>query len=188
MELTAGLTPCELKLLSISCSVINLVQNCWIGSHSPPHTPHTLSCFQEILYVLCASIQFYLGCLQIFYTIYVLVPLASIPELPAESCREIKASEGGQPVSGNYWFDSILPEKVILAHCDMETEGNTNYLIQFLFQCVKQFFHGNMNYGTKSFCCCFCFNSCFSWFWLFKWQILVWFSIQPGKVILAHRR
>ena len=67
--------------------------------------------------------------LHIYFTyFFVLVPLASIPELPAESCKEMKASEGGQAVSGNYWFDSIVPGKVILAHCDVETEGDTAYL------------------------------------------------------------
>ncbi|KAM7429728.1 hypothetical protein ABFA07_019447 [Porites harrisoni] len=50
------------------------------------------------------------------------VPLGSIPELPAESCKEIKASEGEQAVSGKYWFDSIRLLKTILAHCDMGTE------------------------------------------------------------------
>ena len=54
------------------------------------------------------------------------VPLGSIPELPAESCHEIKASEGGQTVSGTYWFSSIIPDKVALAYCDMKTEGNFN--------------------------------------------------------------
>ena len=52
------------------------------------------------------------------------VPLGSIPELPAESCHEINASEGGQAVSGTYWFYSIIPDKVALAYCDMKTEGN----------------------------------------------------------------
>ena len=49
--------------------------------------------------------------------------LGSIPELPAETCKEIKASEGGQAVSGKYWFDSIIPGETVLAHCDMEKEG-----------------------------------------------------------------
>ena len=52
------------------------------------------------------------------------VPLGSIPELPAETCKEIKASEGEQAISGKYWFDSIIPGKTVLAHCDMKTEGN----------------------------------------------------------------
>ena len=51
------------------------------------------------------------------------VPIGSIPELPAETCKEIKASEGGQAVSGKYWFDSIIPGKIVLAPCNMETEG-----------------------------------------------------------------
>ena len=58
---------------------------------------------------------------------YVIVPLGSFPELPAETCKEIKASEGGQAVSGKYWFDSIVPGKVVLADCDMATEGQLSY-------------------------------------------------------------
>ena len=62
------------------------------------------------------------------------VPLGSIPELPAESCHEIKASEGGQAVSGTYWFYSIVPDKVALAYCDMKTEGNfTSFFSASLF-------------------------------------------------------
>ena len=52
------------------------------------------------------------------------VPFGSVPELPAESCAEIRASEGEDTVSGNYWFDSIKPGKVILARCNMSTLGN----------------------------------------------------------------
>ena len=52
------------------------------------------------------------------------VPLGSIRELPAESCKEIKASEGGKVVSGNnYWMDSTRSGNSILAGCDMKTEG-----------------------------------------------------------------
>ena len=54
------------------------------------------------------------------------VPLGSIPELPADSCGEIKKSEGGQAVSGNYWLDSTRSGNSILAHCDMKTEGKGN--------------------------------------------------------------
>ena len=51
------------------------------------------------------------------------VPLGSMRELPAESCKEIKASEGGQAVSGNYWLDSTRSGNSILARCDMRTKG-----------------------------------------------------------------
>ena len=51
------------------------------------------------------------------------VALASIPELPAETCKEIKESEFGQAVNGKYWFSGIKPGMAVLAHCDMETEG-----------------------------------------------------------------
>ena len=58
-------------------------------------------------------------------TLFVLstVQLGSIPALPAQSCREIKENEGGQAVSGNSWLDSTGSGEVILAYCDMETEG-----------------------------------------------------------------
>ncbi|XP_078379743.1 uncharacterized protein LOC144662732 [Oculina patagonica] len=50
------------------------------------------------------------------------VPLGSIPELPADSCKEIKASEGGLAVSGNYWLDVTRSGNSLLARCDMQTE------------------------------------------------------------------
>ena len=64
--------------------------------------------------------QFYLPCLF-------LVALGSIAELPAESCAEIKASEGEDAVSGNYWFSSIKPDEVVLASCNMSTEGKWTF-------------------------------------------------------------
>lgn len=51
------------------------------------------------------------------------VPLGSITELPGDTCAEIKASEGGQAVSGTYWLDSIKSGNSILAYCDMKTES-----------------------------------------------------------------
>jgi len=48
------------------------------------------------------------------------VPLGSIQELPAESCSEIKASEGNEMVNGNYWIYSDGNAQTILARC----EGN----------------------------------------------------------------
>ena len=54
------------------------------------------------------------------------VRLGSIAELPAETCHEIKSSEG-QAASGKYWFSTIKTGTSILAHCDMETEGDLSY-------------------------------------------------------------
>ena len=54
-----------------------------------------------------------------------LVPLGSVPEMPADSCSEIRASEGEDAVSGNYWFDSIKPGEVVLARCDMSKLGKS---------------------------------------------------------------
>ena len=43
--------------------------------------------------------------------------------MPAGSCAEIKASEGENAVSGDYWLDSIKPSQVVQAPCNMSTEG-----------------------------------------------------------------
>ncbi|CAH3168569.1 unnamed protein product [Porites lobata] len=50
------------------------------------------------------------------------VPLGSIQELPAETCDEIKRSEG-HAVSGEYWFSTIKSGTSVLAYCNMETNG-----------------------------------------------------------------
>ena len=39
------------------------------------------------------------------------------------SCAEIKASEGDNAVSGNYWFDSIKHGEIVMAPCNMFVEG-----------------------------------------------------------------
>jgi len=46
------------------------------------------------------------------------VPLGSIQELPAESCSEIKASEGTEMVNGDYWIYSDGNAQTILARCE----------------------------------------------------------------------
>ena len=52
------------------------------------------------------------------FLLYHAVPLGSIQELPAESCSEIKASEGNEMVNGNYWLYSDGNGQTILARCD----------------------------------------------------------------------
>ena len=52
-----------------------------------------------------------------------LVQLGSFPALPAQSCKEIKANEGGQAVSGSSWLDPTGSGELIMAYCDMNTEG-----------------------------------------------------------------
>ena len=49
---------------------------------------------------------------------YHVAPLGSIPELPAESCSEIKASEGTEMVNGDYWIYSDGNGQTILARCE----------------------------------------------------------------------
>ena len=46
------------------------------------------------------------------------VPLGSIQELPAESCSEIKTSEGNEMVNGDYWIYSDGNGQTILARCE----------------------------------------------------------------------
>ncbi|KAL9952817.1 hypothetical protein ACROYT_G040128 [Oculina patagonica] len=50
------------------------------------------------------------------------VPLGSIPELPAQSCQEIKASEGKDTISSKYWLDPTWTGTAVLVHCDMILE------------------------------------------------------------------
>ncbi|XP_068737222.1 adhesion G protein-coupled receptor E2-like [Montipora capricornis] len=47
--------------------------------------------------------------------------LGSTSKLAAESCKEIKMSEGRAP-NGKYWMFSIKPGIPVLAFCDMKTE------------------------------------------------------------------
>ena len=59
------------------------------------------------------------------------VPLGSIPELPAETCDEIKRSEE-QAVSGKYWFSTIKTGTSVLAYCNMETNGEFSHNIRLI--------------------------------------------------------
>ena len=52
-----------------------------------------------------------------YYDVSFPVPLGSISELPADSCAEIKASEGEQAVSGNFWLDPVRSGTSILVDC-----------------------------------------------------------------------
>ena len=61
-----------------------------------------------------------------FFFFFFSVRLGTIAELPAETCHEIKSSEG-QATSGKYWFSTIKTGTSILAYCDMETEGDLSY-------------------------------------------------------------
>ena len=64
--------------------------------------------------------------MRFFYSI--LVPLGSISELPADSCREIKKSEGGQAVSGYYWLDLEKNGESLKVYCDMTTDNGKSSL------------------------------------------------------------
>ncbi|KAL9974369.1 hypothetical protein ACROYT_G011393 [Oculina patagonica] len=49
-------------------------------------------------------------------------PLGSIPELPAQSCQEIKASEGKDTISSKYWLDPTGTGTAVWVYCDMNLE------------------------------------------------------------------
>ena len=44
--------------------------------------------------------------IYMFFLFFSVVPLGSIPELPAKSCAEIKASEGKAMADSNHWIYS----------------------------------------------------------------------------------
>ena len=47
------------------------------------------------------------------------MPLGSIPELPAETCGEIKASEGKEMSNSEYWiYSDGNAGQAILARCE----------------------------------------------------------------------
>ena len=50
-------------------------------------------------------------------------PLGSIPELPAHSCQEMKASEGKDTIRSKYWLDPTANGTAVLVYCDMDLEG-----------------------------------------------------------------
>ena len=52
-------------------------------------------------------------------------PLGSIPELPALSYHEIKASERNDSISGNFWLDPTVTGKAVLIDCDMASGGRS---------------------------------------------------------------
>ncbi|KAL9959222.1 hypothetical protein ACROYT_G036319 [Oculina patagonica] len=60
------------------------------------------------------------------------VPLGSIPELPAESCSEIKASEGKEAPSTAYWLDPLRTGNIIRVLCDMISEACSRSLARRL--------------------------------------------------------
>ena len=54
-----------------------------------------------------------------FFISYCTAPLGSIQELPAESCGEIKASEGNNMANSEYWiYSDGSAGQEILARCD----------------------------------------------------------------------
>ena len=67
------------------------------------------------------------------------MPLGSIPELPAGSCGEIKASEGRQAVNSNYWLDNendLNPSKL---YFDMKIDGDKWWLIPWVKALLRSF-------------------------------------------------
>ena len=59
------------------------------------------------------------SCLRIIISLA--AAIGSVPEVPAESCNEVKTSEKGR--DGKYWLSSIIPGTPLFASCYMKTEG-----------------------------------------------------------------
>ena len=51
--------------------------------------------------------------------------------MPAETCDEIKRSEG-QAVSGKYWFSTVKSGTSVLAYCDMKTNGEFGHAVMLV--------------------------------------------------------
>ena len=69
------------------------------------------------------------------------VPLGSIPELPAQSCQEIKLSEGKDIISNMYWLDESGKGNAVLDYCDMAISGKTlKKLNKMIFSLEALFF------------------------------------------------
>ena len=69
-------------------------------------------------------------CKRAYFCFGFSVKLGSIRQLPAETCKEIKVSEG-EAVSGKYWLNTIKSGMSVLAYCDMETDGEFNFEVYF---------------------------------------------------------
>ena len=80
------------------------------------------------LIVLEGKISHFFFTSSFFFFFNFLAILGAIPELSADSCKEIKATKGGQAVSGIYWLNFIKPDTPVLAHCDMISEGRVKQL------------------------------------------------------------
>ena len=68
----------------------------------------------------------------VFFFFLILVPLGSIPELPATSCQEINKNEGKKLDSGKYWMS--LSGTIVHVYCNMSTvpEGKFNPRISII--------------------------------------------------------
>ena len=87
------------------------------------------------------------------------VPLGSIPELPAQSCQEIKLSEGKDTVSNMYWLDESGKGNAVLDYCDMAISGKTlKKLNKMIFSLETLFFYSLHALGHSLFSK-FVFNS-----------------------------
>lgn len=68
---------------------------------------------------------------------FVPVPIGSIPEVPAESCEEIKASEGEQGKRGSYWLNTIKPGIPERVYCHMNEGEVSTVRISCILLLVK---------------------------------------------------
>ena len=76
------------------------------------------------------------------------MPLGSIQELPAESCSEIKVSEGNEMANGDYWIYSDGNRQTILARCEgtviwfvdkvVQNSSNSRKINEWVDQSISQ--------------------------------------------------
>ena len=83
--------------------------------HSINHLSTARVLFNHVLLSLTSCLRFVTS---------LAAAIGSIPEVPAESCNEVKMSEKGR--DGKYWLSSIIPGTPVFAYCDMKTGGKSN--------------------------------------------------------------
>ncbi|KAL9961263.1 hypothetical protein ACROYT_G030172 [Oculina patagonica] len=103
------------------------VDECILGTHNC--IADVATCVNTYGAYSCACNSFYerdgkTGCKP-------LVPLGSIPEVPAESCAEIEADEEGKAASGTYWLKKVAgrASESFQVYCDMMSDSQAWTLI-----------------------------------------------------------
>lgn len=76
------------------------------------------------------------------------VPLGSIPEVPATSCLEVKASEGEEAANGYYWLDRHNTGEAIQIYCHIGKDSLFHWTLSGTDNLLN--LHGNAKFVVKN--------------------------------------